>query len=62
MREPGPRHGFAERKTGQVTAWGAPDESGATNARVVPVWQDPARPVLTPALVVPVWQDLPGQS
>ena len=39
-REPGPGHRSARRKISQVSAWGAHDDSGATNARVVPGWQD----------------------
>jgi hypothetical protein len=38
--ESGSGHRSAWRKIGQVTAWGAHDDSGATNARVVPGWQD----------------------
>jgi len=39
-REPGPGHRSTRRKISQVTAWGAHDDSGTTNARVVPGWQD----------------------
>jgi hypothetical protein len=39
-RESGSGHRSARREISQVTAWGAHDGSGATNARVVPGWQD----------------------